>query len=399
MSSALKVAHILVPYIRTTESFIYERLTHHKKFKPIVITNEQIINLNYMPFSPIFSPEEQKFFLRYFDKIHRRIFDYSRFLYNIIKKENVSILHAHYGNVGAAFLPLKKKLKLPMITSFYGIDASALPKRKEILVEYQRLFSECELISVVSEDMKNDLIKIGCPKDKIKIHNLAIDLEKILSFSQLRLQKNLNFAPSSLDPAKAGTHNSLEKDNDTIKLISVGRLVEKKGMEYLIKAFSLVNKHHPNTFLTIIGDGILRGKLEKLTRELKLEKAVSLKGEIPRNEVFYQMAKSDIFVLASVTSEDGDKEGTPTVLIEAQALGLPCVSTYHAGIPELIIDGKTGYLCKEKDANGLSEKIIFLIKNKHLWEKMGEKGKENTKLNYNIKMVMEKIEADYLNTI
>ena len=140
---------------------------------------------------------------------------------------------------------------------------------------------------------------------------------------------------------------------ETVKIITVARLVEKKGLEYSIKAVAKVFKSYPNIEYYLVGDGELRPKLLQLIKFLGLGEKVKLLGWMDEEEVRRLYQDTHIFILSSVTASDGDMEGQGLVLQEAQAMGLPVLSTLHNGIPDGVLDGKSGFLVPEKDVDAL----------------------------------------------
>jgi colanic acid/amylovoran biosynthesis glycosyltransferase len=220
--------------------------------------------------------------------------------------------------------------------------------------------------------MRRDIENLGCPKEKIRVHYSGINLDKIPFFKRVPPNKN-----------------------DKIKLLLVGRFVEKKGIQYALKAFVLTKKLHPNISLTIIGDGPLRYQIEQQIQSLGLTKDIILSGFQPHDEVLLQMKESHIFILPSVTAANGDKEGIPNVLKEAQASGMPVISTYHAGIPELIRNKKSGFLVKERDAYSLSTRLNQLIDNPALWSAFGKIGRKRVEEAFNLQTQIQKLEKMY----
>ena len=215
---------------------------------------------------------------------------------------------------------------------------------------------------------------MGCEEGKIIVHRMGIDVEKF-EFSERR---------------KTGT----------IKILSVGRLVEKKGHEYAIKALAkVVNKNGKNIIYRIVGDGPLKDKLMSLAEELRIEDCVEFMGNVEDEELLKLYKESHIFILPSVTASDGDQEGIPVVLMEAQAMGLPVISTYHSGIPEVVIDGKSGFLVPEKDVDALAEKMEFLVEHPELWSEMGWYGREFVEKHYDIRKLNKRLVEIYLNLI
>jgi len=215
---------------------------------------------------------------------------------------------------------------------------------------------------------------MGCEEGKIIVHRMGIDVEKF-EFSERR---------------KTGT----------IKILSVGRLVEKKGHEYAIKALAkVVNKNGKDIIYRIVGDGPLKDELMSLAEELGIEDCVKFMGNVEDEELLKLYKESHIFILPSVTASDGDQEGIPVVLMEAQAMGLPVISTYHSGIPEVVIDGKSGFLVPEKDVDALAEKMEFLVEHPELWSEMGRHGREFVEKHYDIRRLNKRLVEIYQNLI
>lgn len=291
---------------------------------------------------------------------------------SIFRKKKVNIIHARFGTTGAKLLSVKKKTKLPMLTSFHGFD---LPSNKNTRRKYgknlRRLFKEGDLFTATSKNMRKILMKYGCPPKKVIVHHSGIDVHQF------------SFKPR-------------EKPKDKkITILSVGRLVEKKGMEYLIDAFAKVRKKNSNVYLRIVGDGELRKKLKRKVRRLGLKKRIKFLGELTHEEVAKEMQKSHLFVLASLKDKNGNQEGIPNVIKEAMASGMPVVSTRHAGIPELVRDGESGYLVSEKNSKALSKTLLKLVRRPHKWEKMGEVGREIVEESFNVHKQIDKLEAIY----
>lgn len=348
-----RVAVVRPWFLPTSETFIYGELVNLKKTKAIVCAQKRL-NKHRFPFSPVYK------FKRYSD------------LKSIFRKKHVGLIHARFGTTGTKLLAVKKKLKLPMLTSFHGFD---LPSNKKTRRKYgkkmKQLFKQGDLFTVTSKNNRKILIKYGCPKKKIIVHHSGIDVDKFA------------FKPR------------IYPENGKIYILSVGRLVEKKGMKYLIKAFKKVSKKYPQVHLRIAGDGELRGKLKRLVKRLGLKKRVTFLGELSHDQVAKEMQKCHLFVLASVKDRNGNQEGIPNVLKEAMASGMPVVSTRHAGIPELVEDGKSGYLVPEKNSKALSKAIIKLIRHPEKWEEMGRRGREKVEKSFNVHKQTEKLEAIY----
>jgi len=285
-----------------------------------------------------------------------------------------SLIHAHFGVCGALVLPIATALRLPLIVTFHGLDATMSDhyarrhsistwvylRRREVLKQKTQLFI------CVSEFIKTKLLAQGFPAHKVLVHYIGIDTDV--------------FCP---DPSIA---------REPVVLF-VGRLVEKKGCEYLIRAMSQVNLVLPETKLVIIGDGPLRPELETLAAH-NLNHYEFL-GVQPAAIVRDWMRQSSLLVVPSITSTTGDSEGLPMVVVEAQATGLPVVASRHGGIPEAISHGETGLLVSERDWQDLAQHIQYLFQNPVSWQEISEKGRQQTLNKFNLHKQTQVLEAIY----
>jgi colanic acid/amylovoran biosynthesis glycosyltransferase len=158
-------------------------------------------------------------------------------------------------------------------------------------------------------------------------------------------------------------------------VLTVGRLVEKKGHQYAIEAFARAHSAFPDAEYLIVGDGSLRRELEELSRSLGLGDSVRFLGAKRDRDVAALYSRATLFVLASVTAKDGDMEGQGLVLQEAQASGLPVISTLHNGIPDGVLDGVSGFLVPERDVGALADRMIELLGDAEERERMGRAGR------------------------
>jgi colanic acid/amylovoran biosynthesis glycosyltransferase len=238
----------------------------------------------------------------------------------------------------------------PLIVSFHGYDYTSLPRQQGPGL-YARLFPSTDAITVNSDYAGRALQQLGCPGTKIHRLNYGIDLSEF-DFRERHPQPG---AP--------------------IQVLTVGRLVEKKGIKESIRAFVRALTRYPNARYDIIGDGPMRAELTALIEELGASGRIALKGALNGDEVRQAMASAHLFVLTSVTAADGDQEGTPVSLLEAQATGLPVVSTAHSGIPEIVADQQSGYLVPERDVATLADRLVHLFEHPDIWPRMGRHGR------------------------
>ncbi|MBE7552146.1 MAG: glycosyltransferase [Anaerolineales bacterium] len=278
------------------------------------------------------------------------------------------IIHCHYGTIGRWMLFLKEShiSNSKLVVAFHGFDLSLYLKKYGEQV-YQELFLKGDLFLPVSERWKNRLIELGCSPQKIVVHRAGINVD-CFSFNARR-----------------------PKTDGKVQLLTVGRLVEKKGLEYAVQAVARVLKRYPNLDYMIVGDGPLRDSLASSIKELGLERHIQLVGWKKQEEVAVLLQEADLFLSPSVTSQDGDQEGIPATLMEAMARGLPVLSTYHSGIPELVEDGKSGFLVPERDVEALTTKLTYLLDHPECWPEMGYAGRKYVEAHYDLNKLNDRL--------
>jgi colanic acid/amylovoran biosynthesis glycosyltransferase len=181
-----------------------------------------------------------------------------------------------------------------------------------------------------------------------------------------------------------------------IKLISVARLTEKKGLKYSILALGNLIQQHKNVEYNIVGDGPLKKDLTDLVNKLNLNDNVRLLGQKSQTEVRELLDQSHILIAPSVTAKDGDQEGIPVAIMEAMAMGLPVISTLHSGIPELIENNVSGFLVPERDEIALGNAMLHLLNNPHNWGLYGKNGRKRIEEEYEVNKLNKKLEANFL---
>lgn len=367
------VAHVRHNYLPISESFIYQQLINLQNYRVIFLA-KTLENLELFPFKGLY-PTQLKHgsWCWFWDKMGYKLFKRELYLENLMRREKVRLIHAHFGNDGVAILPVKKKLNIPLITTFYGYDLSRLPRQEEWRIAYKELFNHGDLFLVEGNNMRKTLIGIGCPSEKARVQHLGINLDRF-KFRQ----------------------RGLNKGKDRIKILFCGRFTEKKGLIYALQALKVVANRHSNLEFRIIGNGELRPEIEDFIAKHNMSKYTTLLGYQPFEVYAEEIHKADILLQPSVTAQDGDSEGgAPIVLLEAQASGLPVVSTCHCDIPEYVIDGKSGFLVPERDSSALAEKLEYLIENPELWARMGSTGREHVERNYDVFKEVRKLEEIY----
>ena len=290
----------------------------------------------------------------------------------LLRKQPYDIIHCQFGPNGLKCVLMQdiRAFHGKLLTTFHGID---ITKNLELFGDhiYDQLFDKGDFFLPISEHWKDRLLNLGCSETKIVVHRMGLDCRKF------------SFIPRQL-------HTSGQ-----VCLVTVGRLVEKKGIEYGIRAVAKLVKVNQNIEYSIIGDGPLKEDLQQLVQELNVGNIVKLLGWKQQQEIVEILNNSDIFLAPSVTAKDGDQEGIPVVLMEAMAVGLPIISTQHSGIPELIENGVSGFLVPERDVDALAENLSYLIEHPEVWPEMGRAGRAYVEEHYNIDKLNDRLVEVY----
>lgn len=256
------------------------------------------------------------------------------------------IVHCHFGPVGNLGAALKKNkyIDSALTTTFHGFDVSKTLKEKSTNF-YDDLFVTGDHFFSINEYYLKIIQGLGAPANKTSLFHMGVDCDA------------LEYKPRQFPSSGA------------IECISVGRMTEKKGFAYTIEAFAKALRARPDMDLrlNIVGDGPLLSEIKEIAKVQGVQDRVVFHGSLQHSQVKDLLSDMHIFMLPSVTSQDGDMEGIPVALMEAMATGIPVLSTYHSGIPEMITDNVSGFLSPERDTDHLSNKLLHLIDNPQIW--------------------------------
>lgn len=295
---------------------------------------------------------------------------YFPYFKKISRKYNIQLLHAHFGYHAFKSISLSKTLNVPLVCSFYGGDVFKYPKEPENVRKYKKLFDAFSRGIVLGPYMKQALMDLGCPEEKLIVNHLGVDVDRI-GFKQRIFKKDRPF-----------------------RFLIASSFVEKKGIDIALMALKSVEKEVDFT-LEIIGDGPLKSQIMSLIHELKLEKMVVLHGYKPYQYFLDLASQCDIYIQASKTAKDNDKEGTPMAIIDAMASGMPVVATHHSDIPEIVLDGTTGFLATENDVESLSEALGRLIKRRFDIHELSQNSRTRIENEFNLHKQITKLEKIY----
>ena len=271
---------------------------------------------------------------------------------------------AEYGTTGAATVEACKRLGIPLIVHFHGCDAYVRSILDEYRDKYPPMFAQAAAIIAVSRSMQRQLISLGAPAGKVHYNPCGIDCD----------------AFGGAEPGKAAP-----------LFITCGRFVEKKAPDVTLKAFSQVQRKFPRAELRMVGDGPLFEQCKALAASLGIANAVTFLGAQPHEVVQAEMRKARCFIQHSVEAPSGDREGTPLGILEAGASGLPVVATRHAGIPDVVIEGETGFLVNEHDVDGMAVHMLRLLEEPMLAAGMGQAARTHISTNFSEQQSLDKL--------
>ncbi len=280
-----------------------------------------------------------------------RLTRFRRFL----RSRRIDAVLAEYGTLGAEIAEACAHTRIPLVVHFHGHDAYCLDLLEEYGERYRRMFTTARKIVAVSRDMERQLVSLGAPPEKVVYNPYGVDPAVF----------------RGANPGAAPPH-----------FIGVGRFIDKKAPHLTILAFAEVARKVPEARLELIGDGPLQEACRLQARSLGIEGAVTFPGVLPHAEVQQRMQAARALVQHSLRPSHGDSEGTPLSILEAGASGLPVVSTYHAGIPDVVLDGETGLLVEEGDVEGMARRMVQLAKDPALAARLGAAARERVRSNF-----------------
>lgn len=250
-----------------------------------------------------------------------------------------------------------------------GHDVTGIPKVHGEDA-FREVFGAADLLVANCEHFRKRAISLGAPPDRVIVIGSGIDTQK--------------FKPRDAARKPGG-----------LRLVAVGRLVDKKGFGDAISAMARLPEGLADARLELIGDGPLRDTLSQQISDLGLQDRVTLAGAMSHADIIERLAASDILLAPSVTAKSGDQDAPVNTLKEAMAMEMPVIATYHGGIPELVEDGRNGYLVPEHDPGAIADAIGRLSKESSKWKEMGQYGRKCVIERYDQEIVMNRLIEAY----
>ena len=383
----MKVLHLVRKNTQLNASFIINQIRNHYQFKPIVAFYEKrdgtfdggFSEAGKFDFDVI--PLDGK--INVWSKINYKVFKRisskaQKTLMSLIRNYSPNVIHLHYGTDAGLYLPFLHKLNIPTFVSFYGYDCSGFSNRffglgRWYLNAY--VFKYASHVFAMSEDMKKDLVSLGCLEKKIVVHYYGTDVHHFYTRRK-------------------------HQTKEIVRFLIISGFTPQKGHKYLIKAFSEAFKENNNIRLSIVGAGPLEAEIQNQVRKLNLDSVVDLPGAVVYGSDMHlaYFKNHDVFVHPSITDVNGDKEGIPGAIVEAMAAGLPIITTLHAGIPYIIEDEKDGLLVPEENLTLLKKGILRLAKDAELRQFLSDNAQRRALSELDLMKNEKKLEICYLNS-
>lgn len=289
-----------------------------------------------------------------------------------LPQRRYDVIHCHFAPNAIRVVLAHRAgiLRGKVLTTFHGYDVNTYPRQYGRDV-YRDVFRTCELFTANSSFTMRRAVALGCPAGKLIKLPMGVDLDSH-GFGERRLA-----------------------EDEKVRVLTVGRLVEVKGIEYGLRAVAIAARQYPNLRYEIVGDGPLKASLASLAAKLGIADQVAFLGGCTEDEVRRCYGRGHLFMLPGVVGSDGAEEAQGIVLLEAQAGGLPVLATRVGGIPESVVDGVSGFLVGERDVEALAERLVWLIEHPQRWAEMGRAGRAHVEAHFDIEQLNDRLVAIY----
>lgn len=364
-----------------SETFVREQALAMRTWQPVLVGNNLVktgLPLDGLDVHILAKLRARGLSKYYYHFVHKLGFPLPLYI-ELIRMINPRLIHAHFGTDAVAIWPYARALKLPFIITLHGYDINTnrswweKEQSDPALRDYPRqLLSIAQQSKVhfiaVSEAIRQRAIEYGIPKEKITVSYIGVNVSQ--------------FHPSGLPLVQRRK-----------QILFVGRMIENKGPLLLIKAFERLLKAVPDAALVMIGDGPLRSDAEQMAHSLNLQ--VTFTGAVSSLEVMNQLRDARVFCLPSIRIMNGNAEGLPTVLLEAQACGVPVVTTDCGGCAESMLDGVTGFVCSQGDIDCLASRLECCLTDDSLAENMSRAAERHIRERFDINERTKELEEIY----
>lgn len=378
---ALEVLHSFPTWLPTTQTWMYNQvkyLPHH--ITPHVVC-ERVENLDEFGIPHIHCFADLPRWRRTLDSRMRKhsVRRHLSFTRRMVKRIEPQVFHSHFGPIAWKNMGAVRATGAKHVCTFYGYDVTFWPGKDERNPDrYRELFASIDVVFCEGSVMAKRIRELGCGDDKVIVHHLGVPLDRIF------------YEPRSWRP---GT---------PFRVLISGRFREKKGIPVALRALGAI-RDEVDLEITIIGDALdtpsdraEKAKIMAMLEECGLDGKTRMMGFQPYSVFLEEARHHHVFLSPSVTAADGDTEGgAPVAIIEMAASGMPIVSSFHCDIPEVILDGETGWLAPERDWQHLAEHLRWLITHPDDWRPFQDASRKRIEDEYNCRIQGARLARHY----
>ena len=375
---ARTVAHSVNPFLFGTGSWVYSQIRALKRWEALVVCKRRE-NRDQYPLEHVYALTDRPLPLQGLERVRRRLSGGAfPFMVRALREHGATLLHSHFAHQGWLDLPLARAAGVAHATSFYGADIWKNSRSELWRQRYLELFARGDRFFVEGNAMREKVISLGCPPDKVTVQHLGVQLEGT-EFAERR-------------PAADGL----------VRVLVSGRAVEKKGFPFALEAFARAVREAPHLRLSLMviassePERARLAELHELVRSLKLESTVDFPPPRPYVEYRRSLYGFHVFFAPSRHASDGDAEGgAPVSLIDMSATGMPIVASRHCDIPEVSPHGVAGLLFDENDLDGAARALVEIAAAPARWPGYGRDGRAHVEREYSISTQAAKLELFY----
>lgn len=376
------VGHVAETYFKLTENWIHTQVRLLSRYRPVVFT-ERTRNLEDVSGTgrpEVLALRDRGLLTHLFNEGIQKLLGFRPSYLASARRHGLDLLHAHFGPVGHESLRTARWLDIPLLVRFYGHDLSRRPVvQPRWKSRYRTLFEQADHFLVEGPAMKEELCRLGCPEAKVEVQRLGIELD--------------DYEPAS----------RLLRHDEPLRILMVGRFVEKKGFPHGLRAVSRLRARGLPVACTLVGEstGADRsrretGRIRRVLEEEGIEDRVRLPGRVPHGRLRRLYYDHHLLLVPSVTAEDGDHEGgAPVSAIEAAATGMPVVASRHQDLPEVVEDGETGFLVPEREPGEIARALARFVEEPPLLARFGEAGRRRVERRFSARRQVRSLEETY----
>jgi len=371
------VAHSVSPFLFPTGSWVYTQLTSLRRYEALVVCRRRKNRADY-PFERVHSLDDFNVLRQQWQRLRKAVEGAYPFMVRACRESQARLLHSHFAFQGWQDLGLARRCGLRHATSFYGADIWRYSRQELWRQRYRTLFAQGDRFFVEGNAMKRKVVELGCDPEKVTIQHLGVDVDKA-AFRERR------------------------KDADgLVRVLASGRAVEKKGLEFGLRAFDRARRELPNLRLHLMliakndAEKALLERVRTLVRELDLEGCVEFPPPRPYEEYRRALYDYHVFFAPSLHASDGDAEGgAPVSILDMSATGMPIVGSDHCDIPEVAPHGVSGAIFREQDLDAAAQALLDVAGSPERWAEWGRAGRAHVEREYSLGRQFARLEELY----